>query len=112
MKGQKSLYKHLNDRRVRALLGARGSDKRKSFVVGQFVTISNENYAGTLIDKTYSPRNMNIFKISAINKDGFSCTVINVLTGASHEVVHSRIQPLSLIDLEKAHFGTPELYKN
>ena len=26
--------------------------------------------------------------------------------------MHSRIQPLSLIDLEKAHFGTPELYKN
>ena len=29
-----------------------------------------------------------------------------------YKVLHSRIQPIRLEDLELAHYGTPELYKN
>ena len=38
-------------------------------------------------------------------------SIINVLTRAVMEVLQSRLRNLSLVDLETAHFGTPELYK-
>ena len=43
IRGQKCLYKYLNEKRIEALLGARGSDKKKMWMVGQFVTIEQEN---------------------------------------------------------------------
>ena len=111
VQGQRCLYKHLNNKRIEALLGAKGSNKKRTWVEGQFVTLENENFTGSLIDKTYSPRSANIYKIKAINKDGFACSIVNILTGASYEVLHSRLKPLSLVDIERAHYGTPELYK-
>ena len=39
-------------------------------------------------------------------------SVMNVLSGSVIEVLQSRLRNLSLVDLENAHFGTPELYKS
>ena len=92
IRGQKCLYKYLNEKRIEALLGARGSNKKKIWMVGQFVTLEQENYTGSLIDKLSSPRNANIYKIISINKQGFSCSVMNVLSGAVYEVLQSRLR--------------------
>ena len=107
---QKSLYKYLNKRRIEALLGARGSDKKKKWLVGQFVTL-DQRQTGSLVDKLASPRNAHIYKIISVNKEGFSVSIINMVTVAISEVLQSRLRNLSLVDLETAHFGTPELYK-
>ena len=112
VRSQKSLYKYLNKKRIEALLGARGSDKKKKWMVGQYVTLEQEHHTGSLVDKLASPRNANIYKIISINKEGFSCSVINILSGAVLEVLQSRLRKLSLVDLESAHFGHPDLYKN
>ena len=108
---QRVLYKHLNDQRVQNLIRARGKSEKRPFEVGQFVTISNETAQKDLADKISSPRNKNIFKIIQKNKDGFSYTLQNILTCAKHEILHNRIQPLSLNMLEDVSFGTPELWK-
>ena len=107
---QKSLYKYLNKRCIEALLGARGSDKKKKWLVGHYVTLE-QRHTSSLVDKLASPRNAHIYKIISVNKEGFSVSIINVLTGAISEVLQSRLRNLSLVDLENAHFGTPELYK-
>ena len=112
VRSQKCLYKYLNKKRIEGLLGARGSDKKKMWMVGQYVTLEQEHNTGSLVDKLASPRNANIYKIISINKEGFSCSVINVLSGAVYEVLQSRLRQLSLVDLESAHFGHPDLYKN
>ena len=106
---QKSLYKYLNEKRIEALLGARGSDKKKKWTVGQYVTLEQERHTNSLVDKLASPRNAHIYKIISVNKEGFSVSIINVLTGAVSEVLQSRLRKLSLVDLESAHFGHPDL---
>ena len=93
------------------MLGARGNDKKKNWSVGQFVTL-DQHKTGSLVDKISSPRCAHVYKIIAIHKEGFSVSVMNVLSGAVMEVLQSRLRNLSLVDLENAHFGTPELYKS
>ena len=75
------------------------------------MTLEQERHTNSLVDKLASPRNAHIYKIISVNKEGFSVSIINVLTGAVSEVLQSRVRNLSLVDLESAHFGTPELYK-
>ena len=83
-------------------MGAKGTSKKKSFAIGQFVTINNDKMEKSLLDKLYAPRSKNIYKIIDVNKDGFAYSVQNVLTGSISEVIHWRIQRLSLTDLECA----------
>ena len=78
---------------------------------GQFVTLNNDKTEHSLLDKVYTPRNKSVFKIISVNKDSFSVSVRDILTGSVSEVLTSRVQPLSLADLELAHFGTPALYR-
>ena len=61
--------------------------------------------------KIASPRCQNIYKILEVHRKGFSVKVINVVTGAKLEILSSRLQELSLSDLEQAHFASPGLYK-
>ena len=70
-----------------------------------------QHKTGSFVDKLASPRNAHVYKIIVVHKGGFSVSIINVLTGAVMEVLQSRLRNLSLVDLETAHFGTPELYK-
>ena len=105
---QKSLYKSLNQKRVESLLRARGSVNKRKWTVGQFVTIS-PNKSTSLVAKIASPRCSNIYKILEVHRKGFSARVMNVLTGAKLEILSSRLQELSLSDLEQAHFASPGL---
>ena len=107
---QRVLYKHLNNKRVESLLGAKGSIKKKTWSVGQFVTL-DQHKTNSLNDKIASPRCAHVYKILDIHKEDFSVWIINVLTGAKMEVLQSRLRELSLVDLENAHYGSPELYK-
>ena len=70
-----------------------------------------QHKTGSLVDKISSPRSAHVYKIIAIHKGGFSVSIVNVLSGAVMEVLQSRLRPLSLVDLETAHFWAPELYK-
>ena len=108
---QMGSYKYLNERRLRGMLKARGSVKTQTLVPGQFVTLNSDSKEKGLVDKLYTPRNKSIFKILGVNKNGFAATIQNLLTGSISEVLSSRLQQLSLIDLEKAHYATPDMYK-
>ena len=70
-----------------------------------------QHKTGSLVDKISSPRSAHVYKIIAIHKEGFSVSIMNVLSGAIMEVLQSRLRNLSLVDLENAHYGSPELYK-
>ena len=56
------------------------------------------------------PLNSQLYKIIKIDKDGFQVTLLNISTMAKQTVLHSRIKPLELSDLESLTLSQPELF--
>ena len=110
VKFQKFNFKTLNDHRIRNLLNQRISNKRDEFQINQFVTFQNSPEKGENSSKLVIPSNSQVYKIVAINKDGFQLTLMNISTGARQEVIHSKVKKLSLDSLEDMTFAQPEMY--
>ena len=109
---QKFNFKSLNDHRIRNLLNQRINDKREEFQINQFVTFENPPERGENSSKLVIPSNSQVYKIVAINKEGFQLTLMNIATGARQEVIHSKVKKLTLDNLEAMTFAQPEMYKN
>jgi hypothetical protein len=74
------------------------------------VTIQNDPEKGDNSSKLIIPGNSNLYKIIGIHKQGFQLLLLNVVTGAKQEVLHSRVKPLNLDTLEDMCFATPDLF--
>ena len=107
---QKFNFKSLNDHCIRNLLNQRINDKREEFQINQFVTFENPPERGENSSKLVIPSNSQVYKIVAINKEGFQLTLMNIATGARQEVIHSKVKKLTLDNLEAMTFAQPEMY--
>ena len=76
------------------------------------MTFQNPPEKGENSSKLVIPSNSQVYKIIAINKDGFQLTLMNISTGARQEVIHSKVKKLSLDSLENMTFAQPEIMIN
>ena len=107
---QKCTYKNLNEHRIKNLLGKRVSDKKIEYKVGQFVTVQNQIPTQDGSQKLPIPLSSQLYKITAVNKEGFLVTVLNISTLAEQTVLHSRIKAISLENLDQYCLNMPELF--
>ena len=56
------------------------------------------------------PLNSQIYKIIKIDKEGFKVRLLNISTMAEQTVLHSRIKPLELSEMESLNLSQPELF--
>ena len=84
--------------------------ERQTYIVGQFVTMQNQPTATDGGSKLNIPLNSQMYKIIKIDKEGFQVRLLNINTMAEQTVLHSRIKPLELSEMEFLTLSQPELF--
>merc|ERR1711954_611019 len=110
----KETFKHLNEKRISNLTNKRSKQvSNTGFCVGQFVLLTDEsNVKAEARAKLSIPNRSRLYKIVALNKDGFTATILDVQSGSRREVLTSRLCNLDLHTLEMFNFSSPTFYKN
>ena len=110
----KETFIHLNEKRIANLTSKRSKQvSGTEFCIGQFVLLTDElNVKAEARAKLSIPNRSRLYKIVALNKDGFTATILDVLSGSRKEVLTSRLCNLDLHTLEMFNFSSPTFYKN
>ena len=110
----KETFIHLNEKRISNLTNKRSKQvSNTGFCVGQFVLLTDEvNVRAEARAKLSIPNRSRLYKIVALNKNAFTATILDVLSGSRREVLTSRLCNLDLHTLEMYNFSSPTFYKN
>ena len=110
----KETFIHLNEKRISNLTNKRSKQvSNTGFCVGQFVLLTDElNVRAEARAKLSIPNRSRLYKIVALNKNAFTATILDVLSGSRREVLTSRLCNLDLHTLEMFNFSSPTFYKN
>ena len=81
-------FKHLNEKRIANLTSKRSKQvSGTEFCIGQFVLLTDElDVRAEARAKLSIPNRNRLYKIVALNKNGFTATILDVLTGSRKEV--------------------------
>ena len=107
-------FRNLNEKRIANLMGKRGKEvSGTEFKIGQFVLLSDEFDARAEARAKISIPNRNrLYKIVNLNKNGFTASILDVLSGSKKEVLTSRLCSIDLQTLEMFNFSTPTFFRN
>ena len=110
----KKTFVQLNEKRIANLTNKRSKQvSNTGFNIGQFVLLTDElNVKAEARAKLSIPNRSRLYKIVDLNKDGFTATILDVLTGSKREVLTSRLCNLDLETLEMFNFSSPTFYRN
>ena len=107
---QKDTFKSLNNHRINNLLNKRRPTSKFPFVVGQYCTLQDEVPVENESKKLRVPVSREIWKVLDILKKGFLIKILNIRTLAIKSVIHSRLENLSLEDIQQVQLNIPDLY--
>merc|ERR1711942_269799 len=109
----KETFTNLNEKRIANLTNKRSKKVDGNWAIGQFVLLTDESNVGAEArGKLSIPNRSRLYKIVDLNKDGFTATIVDVLTGSKREVLTSRLANLDLETLEEFNFSSPTFYRN
>ena len=98
--------------KCKILLNKKRSSSRFPFKIGQYCTLQDDIAVKDDSKKLRVPVSREFWKIVDILKNGFLIKILNVRSLAEKSVVHSRIEHLSLQDIQAVHLNLPDLYDN
>ena len=107
-------FQNLNEKRIANLMGKRAKEvSGTKFRIGQFVLLADEfDPRAEARAKISIPHRNRLYKIVNFNKDGFTASILDVLSGSKKEVLSSRLCAIDLQTLEMFHFSTPTFFHN